>query len=598
MADFPIQRAQGTLPGRAAGVRAGLDVSTGAELVAGAAAGLGRGITGLGIKFDIMEADTQFTKAKRLAREEINRLALSFNTNDDPATYQAELDKSLETIESFAPKNSRAASEFDRWSQDRVPQWQSGVEQSMMARLKDNFRAEGFNLKTEAERTGNVGPYLAHLEKGRTANFDAYTDEEVARLGIEVIGKADYNTALNEIHIDPDNVDNILKEHPNLTAPQRVVLKREARVVSSNRRAQTERERNEVYERTEKEGWKMWRDGRLTEEWLELNIDSLNLSARYNFTAILDREAALETKQQAALEKINAAKDKDEAGRLIVKGINAGTVSESIINSAAEAYDFSPAEYEGYLRDLRAKQQAVIPYEQLADLSDIIDGVREGRPEEDLAKAEIADVVMKAIANGVDKETAIGIGEQYRARLSSAIAARKDTDNPLNRPEVKEGFKTLEEIKDAEIAGKKATGKDEKGEKYDLAAEVRDRLEWVEKKNDFQNFIMTTPDVSFADIGKKLTALTEGAKKEATSSFLGKIWWQYGALRVIPRLKPKTKEFEKEIIERESVRLESAPAIELDAIWPSLSDKQKMNVWRAFDNGYTSQEILTVLEKR
>lgn len=424
MGTFPgdIQRTTRTLPGTTGGVRTELDVSTGEAAKARAVSQLGGAIFDIGIKFDIIEADTQLTKAKRLAKEEINRLAASFNTNDEPATYQAELDKSLDTIQGLAPKNRRAAAEFDSWYQDRVPQWQKGVEGSKKARADDNFKAEGFLSQQQAISTGNVKDYLVHLETGKT--LGVYSAEQAERLGMDVVVKADYNTALNAIQIDPANVEEVLKGHPNLTATQRVALRHEAWSIQTNRRLKEERERKELYERTEKEAWKMLEEDTLTKEWLKNNIDSLSKVDRNSFSDILDAQVELEKKQRLAAEKIMKAADKDEAGRLIVKGIDAGTMSEFIISSAAEAYDFSPAEYEGYLKALRDRQ--IIPYEPQAELIGLTTGVQVDEVEPDEVKTKINKLIQNSIATGLPKDKVVALGLHYRERLAAAIKAGEE----------------------------------------------------------------------------------------------------------------------------------------------------------------------------
>lgn len=284
MAEFPIQRTTRTLPGTTGGVRAGLDVDTGAGLVAGAVSQLGGALTGLGIKFDLIEADTQLTKAIRLTTEEINRLGLSYRTNNDPATYQVEYEKSLGAIQSFAPKNRRAAQEFDKFYQREIPTWQKGVEGARLAKAKDNFRAEGFLGQQSAISTGNTEPYLAHLEKGKAIGI--YTAEEVERLGLDTVLRADYNTALNAIQLDPTdkNVEEVLKNHPNLTATQRTSLRRESWSIQTNRRLKDERQRAELEEQTRKDMIDLVQTNDLTFKILRENKDKLDASTYTSLT--------------------------------------------------------------------------------------------------------------------------------------------------------------------------------------------------------------------------------------------------------------------------------------------------------------------------
>ncbi len=173
---FEIVRTQGTLPGRAAAVRANIDVDVGGQLMGRAIAGLGRALIQEGLRYDLIEADTQFTEAKRLSKQEINRLAISFRTNLDPSTYQAELDKSKGVINGYAPKNRRAARAFGGWVQDRTPDWESSVEESRFLRIDDNYETEGWKLRQEAIEGGTFTIYQLHLWKGR--KLGVYSGEQ------------------------------------------------------------------------------------------------------------------------------------------------------------------------------------------------------------------------------------------------------------------------------------------------------------------------------------------------------------------------------------------------------------------------------------
>lgn len=193
MAKFPIIRARGALPGIAPAARADIDVRTGAREFAQAISGLGEDIT----KYELMQASTQLSEFKRKVREEHNRLALSYDGNLDPTTFKSEYEKSLQVRRGLIPKNRFAAQEAQLWLNDRMPVWEAGVEQSRQLRIEDNFRAEGFELKTEAERTGDITKYFQHLEVGRLSPLNVYGKEEVARLKQDTIEEAKKNLIAN-----------------------------------------------------------------------------------------------------------------------------------------------------------------------------------------------------------------------------------------------------------------------------------------------------------------------------------------------------------------------------------------------------------------
>lgn len=180
MGNFNIQRARGTLPGRAAQVRANVDVRTGGQQVARAVAGLGSSIANLGLKWDLMEADTQLNEARMKAKQEHNRLMLAL-PGIEPEKHAEEYGKSLEVQQTFMPKNKRAAGVYGKYLNDSIPQWEKNVDNFTKAKLKDNFRGQGFVMQQEAIVSGNFKEYFKHLEIGKKKLFAAYTSEEVVK---------------------------------------------------------------------------------------------------------------------------------------------------------------------------------------------------------------------------------------------------------------------------------------------------------------------------------------------------------------------------------------------------------------------------------
>ena len=180
MAKFPIIRAKGTLPGRAAAVRARIDVDTGEQLVAEAVAGFGGAIANLGLRWDLMEASTQLNEAKMKAKQEHTRLMLAL-PGIEPAEHENEYKKSLKVQQGFMPTNRRAAGAYKQLLNNSIPQWELNVKNVTKAKLKDSFRAVGFVMQQEAIQSGDFIDYYAHLSAGRKTLFSAYTNEEVAK---------------------------------------------------------------------------------------------------------------------------------------------------------------------------------------------------------------------------------------------------------------------------------------------------------------------------------------------------------------------------------------------------------------------------------
>lgn len=189
MADarFPIQRAPeklGVVPTTA--VRANLDVSTGGQELGRAIAGFGQAGFDIVLRGYLMEADTQLDKAKMQADEEHTRYMLGLDaiedTSDETGLYKKAFKTTMATRERFMPTNGVAAREYKSYLVNNTSRWGRDTILAKRAKRKDKFRAVGFEKQTKAIQSGQFLDYFTHLEKGRESKFDAYTDEEVARL--------------------------------------------------------------------------------------------------------------------------------------------------------------------------------------------------------------------------------------------------------------------------------------------------------------------------------------------------------------------------------------------------------------------------------
>lgn len=175
---FNIQRARGTLPGRATQVRADLDVRTGGQQIAKAVSGLGGSIADLGLRWDLMEADTQLNEARMFSQQEHIRLMLAL-PGIEPSEHVKEYEKSLEVQQGFMPKNRRAAFSYRKYLNNYTPQRKLNVEGATKAKLKDNMRATGFVTQQQAIQDGKFKDYFTHLEKGKI--MGVYDAEEVVK---------------------------------------------------------------------------------------------------------------------------------------------------------------------------------------------------------------------------------------------------------------------------------------------------------------------------------------------------------------------------------------------------------------------------------
>lgn len=191
-----LQEARGSLPARGTQVRAeGIDVRTGGREMAQAVAGLGWSIADLGEKYYNTQANTQLSRAERIAVEEMNRLSLSFDGNLDPETYQKEYQKSLETIQKSTGMiltNKMAAHSFGLFLNDRQPRWEKDVKKAQRARVTDNWTAELFERQASIEQSGIYGDFSKYVVKGVSEGMIDRSD------GVRLIIKAKHDVEFSQ----------------------------------------------------------------------------------------------------------------------------------------------------------------------------------------------------------------------------------------------------------------------------------------------------------------------------------------------------------------------------------------------------------------
>ncbi|MBD3426601.1 MAG: hypothetical protein GF409_05165 [Candidatus Omnitrophica bacterium] len=202
-----IYRTQKTLPGTTGGVRI-TDRSiadTGGVQLAQSIAGFGRELSGLGIKLDMIEADTQFTKSKTAAREELNRRVMSLK-DKDPSEYIDEYQKFLADVGTMMPENPRGAKAYQNWLTSIQPYWQKHFFDLKVAKTNDNYRAAGYVSRQDYIETGNP-EYFAHLAKG--VKLGAYDAEQAAIFRQNAIDARQRYTEAREVKTKRDEAEQL-----------------------------------------------------------------------------------------------------------------------------------------------------------------------------------------------------------------------------------------------------------------------------------------------------------------------------------------------------------------------------------------------------
>jgi len=191
-----------------------------------------------------------------------------------------------------------------------------------------------------------------------------------------------------------------------------------------------------------------------------------------------------------------------------------------------------------------------------------------------------------------------GIRAAVAGQLVAALKARGKADSPLNRPAAKNAFKALNKICDITLS---------------TIIEPQDKKENELRRmglsNELNQWLMAHEDATDKEVDEKVRNLVAPEVKEAAKGILSKLWeqwkWPGGMIgsKMLEKLKgtsepaePITEEPEFGL--RPDGKLETVPSVEFNEIWPSLTDKQKTNIWAAMGNGYTANEILAALEKK
>jgi len=167
MANFPIYRTETTISPRAP-VRGSIDPRIGAAEIGQAISQAGSAIASLGMKYELKEANTQFSQYKRQVKEDDLTLSQEILQETDPAKHdeihRRHAQNRAKLLEGLS--NRRAAEAARLWDNNQAPIRQEALLKGKKARIEDNWRAELFAKQQEVARTGEMGDIAAFIARG------------------------------------------------------------------------------------------------------------------------------------------------------------------------------------------------------------------------------------------------------------------------------------------------------------------------------------------------------------------------------------------------------------------------------------------------
>ena len=220
MADIPERK---VLPsGRSDAARFSLDIArTGQEQVGAGLAAFGVGVENLGVslaKIERAEGIAQAQTARNSGTTQFEAFKLSLQDNNDPKTYQTDLDEALKEIAKLRPVNPVGAKRFDVWFADQSDAWRVDIAGQARAKVRQlgvgayisNKAAAISRLDTdetnliinEAESAGFITP-------ARAANDRLTAESVIAKQFAEAEhGAAQANAlAVYSLTVTPQNPD-------------------------------------------------------------------------------------------------------------------------------------------------------------------------------------------------------------------------------------------------------------------------------------------------------------------------------------------------------------------------------------------------------
>lgn len=154
------------MPGTSGGVRGDISFDVGEEELWQQVGRLAGVVGDISLKLHVQQAEIQLQESVLSAEEEMLNLSDRLRKNQDEDTYDAELNKSIQTMNQFRPKNPLAARDYDAWVRRQTPGWKSDVKKAKEIRLNNKWEAMRDTLAEQAIRNGTLTKLGMHMATG------------------------------------------------------------------------------------------------------------------------------------------------------------------------------------------------------------------------------------------------------------------------------------------------------------------------------------------------------------------------------------------------------------------------------------------------
>jgi len=297
---YEIYRSNRSISGQTSNVLANYDVSTGGQYIGRALVGLGKVATELALKYDRIQEENQLSESKRLANTEINKFTIGLEKNQDPDTYEKGLNKVLAQISGLAPKNKNAKREYQKWLNDKTPQWNKNLALKVIERQEDNWLSELTMRQANAEMGLDSGDFDKFLAGGYS---EGLIDKKFAtKVLYKTRINAQYNAGIKALEESPEAfLENIEdpKFLPRLDASIRLSLKGRARTEIGYRQSRTNQAREENASAEQNKLLSLAREGKLTNAAIRKStLEPFGLGSKDTFYKMLDAEAESELEKK------------------------------------------------------------------------------------------------------------------------------------------------------------------------------------------------------------------------------------------------------------------------------------------------------------